>query len=226
MTNNQKRGLSSDQEELLRKKIRCQENGEQTIELARQEIERICNVIQVDNRVSHLANAIYRRSLEKKFIENRTIGTVAAAAVYAACRIENEPRSADKVSGVATETIADRARDVTILKRVYSEMSTALELRTGPVDPKALIPRFVDQLNLNSECEAKAKELLDTVDETVKSGKSPRSLAAAAVYCSSLLHNEMRTQEQVAEVADLSETTIRERYQEMIYEVGVMDEED
>jgi transcription initiation factor TFIIB len=41
-------------------------------------------------------------------------------------------------------------------------------------------------------------------------------LAAAAVYAAALLTNEKVTQNQVSEVADVSEVTIRNRYKELL----------
>jgi transcription initiation factor TFIIB len=41
-------------------------------------------------------------------------------------------------------------------------------------------------------------------------------LAAAAVYAAALLCNEKVTQNEVSEVADISEVTIRNRYKELL----------
>jgi len=50
----------------------------------------------------------------------------------------------------------------------------------------------------------------------VHSGKSPVGLAAAAIYAASLLCNEKVTQNEVSEVANISEVTIRNRYHELL----------
>lgn len=44
-------------------------------------------------------------------------------------------------------------------------------------------------------------------------------LAAAALYAGALLTNEKVTQEAVSDVADISEVTIRNRYQDLL-EIG------
>jgi transcription initiation factor TFIIB len=53
------------------------------------------------------------------------------------------------------------------------------------------------------------------------SGKSPTGFAAAAIYAASLLCNQKRTQREVAEVANVTEVTIRNRYQEQMEVMGL-----
>jgi len=52
-------------------------------------------------------------------------------------------------------------------------------------------------------------------------GKSPTGYAAAAIYAASLLCNEKKTQREVADVAQVTEVTIRNRYQEQIEAMGI-----
>jgi transcription initiation factor TFIIB len=52
-------------------------------------------------------------------------------------------------------------------------------------------------------------------DNDLTSGKGPTGVAAAAIYIASLLTQERRTQRAVAEVAGVTEVTIRNRYKEL-----------
>jgi len=45
---------------------------------------------------------------------------------------------------------------------------------------------------------------------------APTGIAAAALYVSSLIHGEKRTQREVADVAGVTEVTIRNRYKELL----------
>jgi len=47
------------------------------------------------------------------------------------------------------------------------------------------------------------------------SGRGPTGVAAAAVYIAAALKGERRTQKEVAEVAGVTEVTIRNRYREL-----------
>ncbi|MCD2204493.1 transcription initiation factor IIB 3, partial [Halobacterium sp. KA-6] len=76
-------------------------------------------------------------------------------------------------------------------------------------------------LDLSEETTAKAREIIDTsAEQGLLSGKSPSGFAAAAIYAASLLCNEKKTQREVADVANVTEVTIRNRYQEQIEAMG------
>ena len=46
-------------------------------------------------------------------------------------------------------------------------------------------------------------------------------VAAAAIYIASILCNERRTQREVADVAGVTEVTIRNRYKELTEKLGI-----
>lgn len=76
---------------------------------------------------------------------------------------------------------------------------------------------YCSELDLSEKVKTKAMEIIDvTAKKGLLSGKSPTAYAAAAIYASALLCNEKRTQREVAEVAQVTEVTIRNRYQEQI----------
>ncbi len=60
---------------------------------------------------------------------------------------------------------------------------------------------------LNIIREAKEKEIV--------TGKDPMGLAAAAIYIACLLEGEKRTQKEIAEVANVTEVTVRNRYKNL-----------
>jgi len=53
------------------------------------------------------------------------------------------------------------------------------------------------------------------------SGRGPTGVAAAAIYIASISLNERRTQREVAEVAGVTEVTIRNRYKELTEKLGI-----
>ncbi len=92
-----------------------------------------------------------------------------------------------------------------------------LNLKVEPADPESYVGRFVSGLGLSEEVERRARELLRAGKEkNADVGKSPVGLAAAAVYATTLDIKEKITQADVSEVTDMSEVTIRNRYQELL----------
>jgi transcription initiation factor TFIIB len=55
------------------------------------------------------------------------------------------------------------------------------------------------------------------------SGRGPAGIAAAALYVAALLNNEKKTQREVADVAGITEVTIRNRYKELIEKLELED---
>ncbi len=66
------------------------------------------------------------------------------------------------------------------------------------------------------DVQAKTIEILkQAADKELTSGRGPTGVAAAAIYIASILSGERRTQREVAEVAGVTEVTIRNRYKEL-----------
>jgi transcription initiation factor TFIIB len=85
-----------------------------------------------------------------------------------------------------------------------------------PNAPQDYVDYFCNQLNLSQQAKTKALDILRQADDRgMTSGRGPTSVAAAAVYIAAILCDEHRTQQQVAQVAGVTEVTIRNRYKEL-----------
>jgi transcription initiation factor TFIIB len=196
-------------------RIRTKDAGERNLQFALSEMDRMASALGVPRSVREVASVIYRRALDEDLIRGRSIEGVITATLYAACRLEGIPRSLNEVAAVSR---VDRKE----IGRTYRYVSQELSLEMEPVDPKKYVPRFSSQLGLSEEAKAKADEIIDTTSEAgLLSGKSPTGFAAAAIYAASLLCNEKKTQREVADVAQVTEVTIRNRYQEQIEAMGI-----
>jgi len=193
-------------------RIRTKDAGE--LQFALSEIDRMASALGVPRSVREVASVIYRRALKDDLIRGRSIEGVATSALYAACRKEGIPRSLEEISEVSR---VERKE----IGRTYRYISQELGLEMEPVDPKRYVP-FCSELELSGEVQTKAKEIIETTAEKgLLSGKSPTGYAAAAIYAASLLCNEKKTQREVADVAQVTEVTIRNRYQEQIEAMGI-----
>ena len=215
------RSLSSEkrsQMNRLRKwqeRARTKDAGERNLQFALSETDRMASALGLPRSVREVASVIYRRALSEDLIRGRSIEAVATSALYAACRKEGIPRSLEEVTDVARVEQKE-------IGRTYRYIARELELGMQPVDPQKYVPRFCSALDLNEEVQAKANEVIQTsTEQGLLSGKSPTGYAAAAIYAASLLCNEKKTQREVADVAEVTEVTIRNRYQEQIEAMGV-----
>ncbi|MEF8818706.1 MAG: transcription initiation factor IIB [Haloferacaceae archaeon] len=196
-------------------RIRTKDAGERNLQFALSEVDRMASALGVPRSVREVASVIYRRALNEDLIRGRSIEGVSTAALYAACRQEGIPRSLEEITEVSR---VERKE----IGRTYRYVSQELGLEMKPVDPKKYVPRFCSELGLNEEVQSTAGEIIETTAEQgLLSGKSPTGFAAAAIYAASLLCNEKKTQREVADVAQVTEVTIRNRYQEQIEAMDV-----
>jgi transcription initiation factor TFIIB len=214
------RTLSSSQREKMQRlrtwneRFRTRDSKERNLKQALGEIDRMASALGLPKNVRETASVIYRRALDEDLLPGRSIEGVATASLYAAARQAGTPRSLDEITNVSRVEKDEIARTNRYVAR-------ELELEIKPADPESYVPRFASELDLTEETERRARELLDAAKQQgVHSGKSPVGLAAAAVYAASLLTNEKVTQNEVSQVANISEVTIRNRYHELLEAEG------
>ena len=189
-------------------RFRTRDSKERNLKQALGEIDRMASALGLPENVRETASVIYRRALGEDLLPGRSIEGVAS--LYAAARQAGTPRSLDEISGVSRVEKDEIAR-------TYRYVVRELKLEIEPADPESYVPRFASELGLSDEAERRARKLLQSAKrEGIHSGKSPVGLAAAAVYAASLLTNEKVTQNEVSEVASISEVTIRNRYHELL----------
>ena len=208
--------LSSNQRQKMQRlrtwneRFRTRDHKERNLKQALGEIDRMASALGLPENVRETASVIYRRALNDDLLPGRSIEGIATASLHAAARMGNVPRSIDEIASVS------RVEEETF-KRAYRYIVRELSLEVQPADPLEYLPRFASDLDLSDEAERRARDLLETAkQENVHSGKSPVGLAAAGIYAAGILCNENLTQSEVSDATDMSEVTIRNRYQELL----------
>ncbi len=210
------RSLSSRQRQKMQRlrtwdeRFRTRNSKERNLKQALGEIERMGSALGVPKTVRETASVIYRRALKEDLLPGRSIEGIATAAIYAAIRQAAVPRSVDEVAAVSRV-------DKVEFKRAYRYLGRELGLEIQPPNSEDYIAKYASALDVSDELETRAHELLQSAKAAnVHSGKSPVGLAGAALYAAGLLTDEKMTQSEVSEVTDVSEVTIRNRYQELL----------
>ncbi|MBA3044270.1 transcription initiation factor IIB [archaeon] len=191
------------------RRIRISNATERNLAFALSELDRMASSIGLPRNVRETAAMIYRRAVTKNLIRGRSIEGVAAAALYAACRQCNVPRTLDEIA--STSRVSRKE-----IGRTYRFMTRELKLKLMPTAPEDYISRFCSELKLSGDVQIKANEILkQAAEKELTSGRGPTGVAAAAIYVSSIICNERKTQREVADVAGVTEVTIRNRYKEL-----------
>ncbi len=188
---------------------------ERNLAIALSELDRISSYIGLPSTIREAAALMYRKCIEKGLIRGRLIESVVAAVIYAICREYGIPRTLDEISelsGIEKKEIG----------RTYRFISHELDLKVPLTDPTHYVPRFASSLKLSGKVQEKAIELLKkAISKGLISGRGPTGVAAAAVYIASAVEGERRTQKEVADVAGVTEVTIRNRYRELKKELNL-----
>jgi transcription initiation factor TFIIB len=189
-------------------RARLSRSGERNLQVALSEINRMSSALAVPEQVREMASHIYRDALSDDLIQGRSIEAVASSALYIACRNEQIPRSLDEIERAARV-------DRTEIARTYRRIAAEQELEMKPVDPKLFVPRFCSKLDVSRPVQRRARSILEqAAAEGLHSGKSPTGLAGAAIYLATRECDSEVTQSDIADVAQVTEVTIRNRYQE------------
>ena len=141
--------------------------------------------------------------------------SVISGALYAACRRHEVPRTLDEFSEAS-------GIDKKEIGRTYRFITRELGIKILPSNPADYVARFSSSLKLSAETQSHAVEILERAQKNeLTSGRGPTGIAAAALYVSALIHGEKRTQREVADVAGVTEVTIRNRYKELLDELDL-----
>ena len=197
------------------KRTRISGYTERNLSFALSALNRMSSGMSLPRTVRETAAMIYRKAVLKNLIRGRSIEGVTAAAVYAACKQCHVPRTLYEISNVAQ--IQKRE-----IGRAYRFIVRELELKLMPTLPQDYIPRFCSKLKLTAKVQGKALEILkEAAERQITSGRNPTSFAATSIYIASVLCCERRTQREIADVAGVSEVTIRNRYKELAEKLDI-----
>jgi len=199
------------------RRIRISDATERSIAFALSELDRMASKMGLPRTVRETAAMVYRKAAKRNLVRGRSIEGVATASLYAACRQCHVPRTLDEISSVAHISRKE-------IGRTYRYVSRELRLKLLPTSPEDYISRFCSELKLSGDVRAKTVEILrEAAHRELTSGRGPTGMAAASLYIASVLCGERRTQHEVADVAGVTEVTIRNRYKEITkkLEIGI-----
>lgn len=192
-------------------RIRTSTSEERGLSNVLSKITEVASILTLPRMVSETAAHIYRVSARMKVAKSKSIIGMTAASVYLSCRKCGVGRSLKEVAraaGVDKRTVAKYYR--LVLKEVVREY-------VPPPSVDKYISKLVNTAKIDPKIERLALQLASKTNDTkISSGKAPAGLAAAYVYISSVLLGEHIPQREIAEVAEVTEVTVRNRCRELL----------
>lgn len=191
------------------RRIRVSNPTEKSLAFALDDITKISNNMNLPKNVLETASVIYRKAAKERLIRGRSIRNIEAAAIYLGCRQCGLSRTLEDVSEASN---VDK-RDV---GRSYRHLIEELEYQVPPSLASQHISKFSNQLTMQGKSEEIAYKIISAAKELkLTSGRSPTGIAAASSYIASVLTGERKTQKEIAEIGQVTEVTIRNRYKNL-----------
>jgi transcription initiation factor TFIIB len=191
-------------------RVRIGDASERTLAVGLSEVSKLSTALSLPRTAQDTASLIYRRAIKKRLIRGRSILTVTAAAIYMSCRKCGIPRTLDEIAGVSMLSRKELGRSFRFLFHSLGEF-------VPPSTPRTYAAKFANRLNLSGKAEGMAIRILEKAHEMkLTSGRGPAGIAAASTYIATVLTNERKTQREIAEIANVTEVTIRNRYRELL----------
>jgi len=183
---------------------------ERKLAAALSEMHRIAGALNLQKNILETASVIYRKAANKRLIRGRSIQGIAVAAIYLACRQCGLLRTLEEMaqaSGIKKKELG----------RHYRFLVKKLGYSVPPVKAEEYVSKLFNELTIHGKIEETTYKILNATRKLrLISGRGGKGVAAAASYLASMVIGERRTQREVAEVMDITEVTVRNRYKEMM----------
>ena len=187
-------------------RTRVHSSTDQNLARAMAELDRLTDMLHIPALIKERAAIVYRKALNNALVQGRSIAAIIAASLYAACRMSETARSLKDVSAASKIRKKDIARCYRLLVR-------QLDLRMPVMDPVKCISKIATRVEISTLTQQRAIRIINEAKRKgIVTGKEPMGLAAASLYVACILEGEKKTQKEIAEVANVTEMTVRNRY--------------
>lgn len=198
----------------LQKKNRVDRSSRKTVE-ALTYLNKICSYLTLPKQVRETSAMILKRVLSTMQPKISRLQVLAVVSVVLAARKHGVPV---RIREVISRFGIDEEEYWKIASEIY--VNVDLNEFKAYVDPRKFLPQIVSNLGLSQQVYMLSAKLIDALKRSgLTEGKDPAGIAAAVVYIASIILDEKKTQKQVAQAANVTEVTIRNRYRDILDKV-------
>lgn len=204
------------------------DKGTKALLAAYREITNLCEAINVPKTIQDAAKHIFKMTEDKKLFKGKPQEAVVAGCIFIACRQAHAPRTFREIYSLtkipkkeigrtfkALEKMLQTSRDENVAGSLLMVDKYEATATTGAAE---LCARYCNNLQFkNAHLMEKISKALAQKSSSLKdlAGRSPLSIAAAAIYMTSHLMGDPRTSREIVTVAGVSDGTIRTAYRYM-----------
>lgn len=209
-------------------------SSDRTLLNAFREINGMADHINLPKTIVDRANTLFKQVHDGKNLKGRANDAIASACLYIACRQEGVPRTFKEICAVSKISKKE-------IGRCFKLILKALETSVDLITTGDFMSRFCSNLGLPNMVQRAATHIArKAVEVDIVPGRSPISVAAAAIYMASqvrgimvTLHSaikqalfyllfyptqaseDKRSQKEIGDIAGVADVTIRQSYKLM-----------
>ena len=193
----------------LYKNKRNLSSTDRTLMHAFSEIGQMAERLNLPRSVSDQANAIFKQVHKTKNLRGRSNDAVASACLYMASRQEGVARTFKEVCAVSRVSKKE-------IGKVFKKILKTLETNVQSVSVEDFMTRFCSNLELPTQVRKVANEIAKkAADIDLVAGRSPVSIAAAAIYMAAQSFGIKKEKKEIGDIAGVAEATISLSYRLM-----------
>lgn len=191
------------------RRIMVRPSAEKSFLQAFYELYKLKDKLGLSDAVVEKTAYIYRKAQEKGLVRGRLISSVLGACTYLSCRELGLPMTLKDIASAGD-------LDERILSRNYRIIVKELDIKVPLADAIRCIVKIANKVELDERTKRDAIQIMKDLTKTeMHEGKDPMGIAATIVYLSCLQSNVKITQRTVAEVAGVTDMTIRNRLKDL-----------
>ncbi|WFD30293.1 transcription initiation factor IIB [Malassezia sp. CBS 17886] len=220
--------------DLLRTMSRASAPRDRSLLDAFDSIQNKCDSIHLPRTVCDTAKQAYRRVEQEKLLRGKHTDAVIAAAIYVACRVNRVPRTFPEVCALTSARKQQVARCFREMKEAFGLNATGTGSVEGTDEPARggvpgaapiglaigatdLVARYCNHLGLDMSIVRVTEAVTMRIhDLGFLAGRSPITIAAAAIYLVTILVDEPRTARRISVAAGVSDVTIKHSFRELL----------
>jgi len=181
------------------------------------ELRKICSQLQFEKSIKEAIAMLYRKLRKRGVTNGCKINGMVVACIIAICRLRKIPITPQEVIEFS---------QVKNMKEVRTSYNIIREVMDIPsIDGSDYLARFVNELNLPSIVEEKARKLVDLVEKTgFLIGKNPFGITAACLWIVNKKFGSQKNKSmrEFANVCNITEVTARQRKDEILDQFNII----
>uniref|UniRef100_T1J7R1 Transcription initiation factor IIB n=1 Tax=Strigamia maritima TaxID=126957 RepID=T1J7R1_STRMM len=188
---------------------RTMNSSDRALVNAFREISNMADRINLPKTIVDRANNLFKQVHDGKTLKGRSNDAIASSCLYIACRQEGVPRTFKEICAVSKISKKE-------IGRCFKLILKALETSVDLITTGDFMSRFCANLGLPNIVQRAATHIAKkAVELDVVPGRSPISVAAAAIYMASQASDDKKSQKEIGDIAGVADVTIRQSYKLM-----------